>query len=160
MKALWAATSRASLKALRATNFDTSRISGPEMALFAAMLSSSDARDWQQIESRLDGSVIGKSANLQVHHFFPRALLKKHGHEDWRINRMANYTVLRADTNLNVGTEEPATYINRLQIPEEQLIAQCIPSDRSLWRVLNYEKFIVAREKLFAECANKYLRLS
>jgi len=159
MKALWAATPKSALRYLRAADFDASRISGPEMALFAAMLSAADARDWDKPESRLDGSVLGRSANLQVHHFFPRALLKKHGHEDRWINTMANYTILRADTNLNVGTEEPATYIDRLKIPDAQLEAQCIPTDRSLWRVLNYEKFVTAREKLFAERANKYLGL-
>lgn len=73
---------------------------------------------------------------------------------------MGNYTVISADTNLNVGTEEPATYIERIKVPDEQLIAQCIPLDRGLWRVLNYEKFITARERLLAETANKYLGLA
>lgn len=73
---------------------------------------------------------------------------------------MGNYTVISADTNLNVGTEEPATYIARIKVPDEQLIAQCIPLDRGLWRVLNYEKFITARERLLAETANKYLGLA
>ena len=40
---------------------------------------------------------------------------------------MGNYTVICADTNLNVGTEEPATYIDRIKVPEEQLVTQCIP---------------------------------
>jgi hypothetical protein len=159
MKALWASTSKGNLRALKAADFDTSRLSGPEMALFSAMLSSADARDWQQRERRLDGSVLGKSATLHVHHFFPRALLKKHGHDDAWINTMANYTILCADTNLNVGTEEPATYLERLKIPDELMAAQCIPTDKSLWRVLNYEKFIAARQKLFAERANMYLGL-
>ena len=65
-----------------------------------------------------------------------------------------------ADCNLNVGPEEPATYMERVKVPEEQLALQCIPLDRSLWRVLNYEKFIVEREKLLAEKANKYLGLA
>ena len=159
MKALWNATTKASLKPMRSQDFETSRLTGPEMALFTAMLSAADAKDWKALDRRLDGSVQGKLAELQVHHFFPRALLRKHGFEDDRINTMGNYTVICADTNLDVGTEEPATYIERIKVPEEQLIAQCIPLDRGLWRVLNYEKFIVAREKLLAERSNKYLGL-
>lgn len=160
MKALWNATIKASLKPMRSPNFETSRLSGPEMALFTAMLSASDAKDWKALDRRLDGSVQGKHAELQVHHFFPRALLRKHGIQDDRINTMGNYTVICADTNLDVGTEEPATYIDRIKVPEEQLIVQCIPMDRGLWRVLNYEKFIAAREKLLAEGSNKYLGLA
>jgi hypothetical protein len=160
IKTLWSATPKGSLKSMRSSNFETSRLSGPEMALFTAMLSSADAKDWIALDRRLDGSVQGKHAELQVHHFFPRALLRKHGIEDDRINTMGNYTVICADSNLNVATEEPATYMERIKVPEEQLIAQCLPLDRGLWRVLNYEKFITAREKLLAERSNKYLGLA
>ena len=160
MKTLWNATPKASLKPMRPSSFETSRLSGPEMALYTAILSTADAKDWIGLDRRLDGSVQGKHAELQVHHFFPRALLRKHGIEDDRVNTMGNYTVICADTNLNVGTEEPATYMDRVKVPEEQLIAQCIPQDRGLWRVLNYEKFVSAREKLLAEKANQYLGLA
>lgn len=160
IKALWKATLKGSLKPMRSLDFETSRLSGPEMALFTAMLSTADAKDWIALDRRLDGSVLGKHAELQVHHFFPRSLLRKHGVEDQRINTMGNYTVISADTNLNVGTEEPATYMARIKVPDEQLVAQCIPLDRGLWRVLNYEKFITARERLLAETANKYLGLA
>jgi hypothetical protein len=50
--------------------------------------------------------------------------------------------------------------MERLKVPDGQLSAQCIPLDRGLWRVLNYEKFIVAREKLLAERANRHLGLA
>jgi len=160
VKALWNATKKASLKAMRPQDFKTSRLTGPEMALFTAMLSAADARDWKALDRRLDGSVQGKHAELQVHHFFPRALLRKHGIQDDRINTIGNYTLICADTNLDVGSEEPATYIERIKVPDEQLIVQCIPLDRSLWRVLNYEKFVAAREKLLAEGSNKYLGLA
>jgi hypothetical protein len=160
IKSLWNATTKGSLKPMRSSNFETSRLTGPEMALFTAMLSAGNARDWCGPDRPLDGSVQGKHAELQVHHFFPRALLKKHGIEDDRINTMGNYTVIFADCNLNVSTEEPATYMDRVKVSDEQLVLQCIPLDRGLWRVLNYEKFITAREKLLAEKANKYLGLA
>ncbi len=129
------------------------------MGLITAMLSSADARDWKEGDFRLDGTVAGKNATLHVHHFFPRALLRKHGYTDDWINTVANYTVLSAGTNLDVGTEEPATYIERLKIPGRQLDLQCIPPDRNLWRVRNYEKFWHARTRLLAQRANAYLGL-
>src|SRR5262249_46148633 len=127
------------------------------MALMASMFSSHGARDWKDPDRKLDGSVVGKNAQLQVHHFFPRALLLKHGYSgDW-INTLGNYTVLSAETNLNVGTEEPDTYMQRLPVPDSQLRAQAIPEDRDLWRVAKYEKFIGEREKLLAIRANEHL---
>ena len=92
IRALWNATTKASLKPMRSWDFETSRLSGPEMALFTAMLSTGNARDWCGPDRPLDGSVQGKHAELQVHHFFPRSLLKKHGVKDDRVNTMGNYT--------------------------------------------------------------------
>jgi hypothetical protein len=156
VKSLWAATSKSALRRLRTESFFTSRLDGPEMATFLASLSVGDARDWVT-QHRLDGSVLGKKAALQIHHFFPRSLLRKHGHNDDSINTMANYTVISASTNLNVGTEEPATYMERLNVSAEQLRLQCIPEDRLLWHVLSYEKFCASREKLLTESMNRYL---
>ena len=156
VKALWQSTPASMKRAMRPDNFNVSRLGGPEMALYLAYLAASGAKDWDQ-GHLLDGMVQGQKASLQVHHFFPRALLRKHGkHDDW-INYMANYTVISATTNLDVSTEEPATYIDRLKISEEQLRLQCIPDDRSLWRVLNYEKFCAARQKKLADTLNAYL---
>jgi len=157
VKTLWNATPKASLRPLKAADFQASRISGPSMAVMAPMFSANGARDWKDLDRKLDGSVVGKNAQLQVHHFFPRALLLKHGRTgDW-INTLGNYTLLSAETNLNVGTEEPATYMERLSVSDDQLRAQAIPRDRDLWRVAKYEKFILEREKLLAVQANEYL---
>lgn len=157
MKALWNATGKANLKRLNWETFDTSRLSGPTMALYLAWLAARDAKDWEKKEHRLDGSVVGSRASLQVHHFFPRALLRKHGWTDDWINYMPNYTVISADTNLGISTEEPTTYMERLDIPEEQLRLQCIPTDRELWRVAKYEEFCEARTKLLVSTLNEHL---
>lgn len=159
MQALWKATARSAVRPLKPEDFDASRVDGPVMGLITAMLGAEDARDWKERDFRLDGTVVGKNAALHVHHFFPRALLRKHSYTDDWINTIGNYTVLSAGTNLDVSTEEPATYIDRLKIPARQLELQCIPLDRELWRVRNYERFWHARMRLLAQRANRYLGL-
>jgi hypothetical protein len=154
---LWTAT-RSKLRRLRPTDFDTGRLSGPVMSLFLSMVRDRGARDWQNTDSPLDGTVVGHGAALQVHHFFPKALLnKQRGLTYAEINTFANYSLLSANTNLNVSTEEPGTYLDRLAVPESELRKQCIPLDRKLWRVTRYRDFLGQRRKLLAQQANEFL---
>jgi hypothetical protein len=155
IKRLWSVT-KSKLRRVRPDDFDTSRLSGPVMSMYHSMLRSQDARDWLTNEP-LDGSVIGQSAALNVHHFFPRSLLKKHKYDSDQINTFANYTLLLRAGNLDAGTEEPATYLARQPVPAEQLILQCIPMDQQLWCIKNYDDFLVERRKLLAQRMNDFL---
>lgn len=138
------------------SDFETHYRAGASMSLYISMLREHDARDWFH-HTPLNGTVVGHNAELQVHHFFPQALLKQRGHHgDW-INTFANYTVINKATNLNIGKDEPSDYIPRLEIRESDLVAQCIPLDRDLWRVERYEDFVKVRQKLLAKAANEYL---
>jgi hypothetical protein len=139
--------------------FHTSRRTGPLMSLFISMLRDSGGKDWES-QTPLDGTVIGHNAGLHIHHFFPRALLTKHGKDVDEINTFANYAVLSAGTNLNVATEEPATYLDRIDVKSSDLDAQCIPSDRELWRIRNYDMFVQARRRLLARRANNFLGIA
>jgi hypothetical protein len=122
------------------------------------LLKTDNARDWKDRNLKLDGTVTGHGAQLHVHHFFPRALLRKQADLKTKdINTFANYAVISAMTNLDVFTEEPGTYIPRLKIPEAELTKQCIPPDRGLWRVDRYREFIRERRRLLAEEANRFL---
>jgi hypothetical protein len=156
IKQLWTVTRR-SLRPLRAVDFQTGRMSGPIMSLFLSMLRDSNAKDWKNTDFPLDGTVVGHGAPLQVHHFFPRALLNKQREMSSDVNTFANYTVISANTNLDVSTEEPATYLERLNVPESELIKQSIPVDRELWRVRRYKDFLTQRCKLLAEQSNAFL---
>jgi len=160
VRRLWSTTHR-SLRRLRASDFETGRLSGPVMSLYLSMLRNVDARDWGNQDARLDGTVVGHGAALQVHHFFPKALLNKHkGMTHSEINTFANYTVICANANLNVSTEEPGTYLDRLDVPNSELAKQCIPTTNAdLWRVKKYHQFLTQRRKLLAEKANEFLGL-
>lgn len=156
VRQLWKATSR-NLPKLRPRDFEVSRISGPVTSLYLSMLADNDARDWCDHHFRLDGKVIGHNAQLQLHHFFPRSLLRKHGRGEDVINTFGNYTALSASTNLNVGAEEPATYMKRVDVSDGQLQKQCISTDRDLWHLDRYDDFLKERRRLLAEAANKFL---
>jgi hypothetical protein len=157
MTMLWNSTKR-SLRRLRADDFQTGRLSGPVMSLFLSMIRDRGAKDWQNTDSPLDGTVVGHGAALHVHHFFPRALLNKRKElKRAEINTFANYSVISASTNLDVLSEEPATYLDRIPVPEDELSKQCIPLNRDLWHVGRYNEFLAQRRKLLAEEANKFL---
>jgi hypothetical protein len=146
------------LRRLRAEDFLTGRLSGPIMSCFLSMLRDRDARDWQNNDSPLDGTVVGHGAALQVHHFFRKALLNKQGGlPRSEINTFANYAIISANTNLNVSTEEPGTYLERLKVPKSELTKQLIPLNAQLWRVTRYKDFVAQRRKLLAEQTNAFL---
>ena len=126
------------------------------MSLYVSLLRNAGAKDWKE-HTPLDGSVQGHNASLQVHHFFPRALLRKEGYDSAQIDTFANYTLLSKSTNLDIGSEEPATYLRREKIGRHQLDQQCIPQEEALWRVARYDDFLWARRKLLAERANEFL---
>ena len=69
------------------------------------MLAEEDARDWCDPHLRLDGKVHGLNAELQIHHFFPGSLLRKHG-RGAEANTFGNYAVISKSCNLEVLAEE------------------------------------------------------
>ncbi len=156
VRQLWKATS-SKLRKLKPVDFDVSRISGPMTSLYLSMLADNDARDWDDPNFRLDGKVLGHNAELQIHHFFPRSLLRKHGRGEKAINTFGNYTVISKSCNLNVMAEEPATYMSRIKVTDLQLEKQCVPADRDLWRLDRYDDFLKERRRLLSNAANKFL---
>ncbi|MBK8258190.1 MAG: DUF262 domain-containing protein [Polyangiaceae bacterium] len=150
------AVTKARLRRLQPVDFDVSHRSGPAMSLFVSMLRDRGAKDWKK-QTPLNGTVLGHNAELQVHHFFPRALLIKAGYDSSSINTFANYAIISKATNLDISDEEPASYVPRLTIRAKDLAAQCIPDDESLWSVGNYDRFLATRRKLLASTANEFL---
>ena len=155
MDKLWRLTKR-ELPRLTTRHFEIRRKSGAVMSLFISMLRNKNAKDWKH-QTALDGNVIGYNAELQVHHFFPQALLRKHDFDTEMINTFANYTIINKETNLNISDEEPIDYVKKLNIRNKDLRAQCIPQDKALWTVDRYKDFLAERRKLLAQRANAFL---
>jgi hypothetical protein len=163
---LWSYTKK-DLPKLSDDDFLTGRVGGPIMSLYLSMLREAKARDWGPGLEYLDGTVAGHGSALQVHHFFPRALLKKHKVKASDIDTFANYVVIRQDTNLHAGADEPASYIevalaaagkDAKQV-RASIRKQGVPDGAELWRVTNYVDFLAERRTRLAAAANRFLGL-
>lgn len=106
----------------------------------------------------LRAELLGKLTSLQVHHIFPKALLRKHGVDRNDINAIANFCFLTQDTNLKVGTRDPAEYLPEVQSKHPGVLeSQWIPTDPELWQVDRYLDFLAARRELLANSAQTFL---
>ncbi|WP_244216561.1 hypothetical protein [Gordonia alkanivorans] len=106
----------------------------------------------------LRAELLGKLTSLQVHHIFPKALLRKHGFERNEINALANFCFLTQDTNIKIGKRDPADYLPEVQTKHPGVLeSQWIPTDPELWRVDRYADFLAARRELLAESAQRFL---
>lgn len=115
------------------------------------------ARDWESgIE--LSKNLLGKLNALQIHHIFPKKLLRKHKYSRPQINAIANFTFITQDTNLKISAKEPAEYLEEIETRNPGVIAShWIPMGRNLWKVENYPDFLAARRELLAQAANEFL---
>jgi hypothetical protein len=136
--------------------FSTKRKIGAVMSLYISMIRNNKAEDWIN-HSELSGNVIGHNSELQIHHFFPQALLRDNGYGTDLINTFANYVIISKDSNINISNEEPYKYILKHKISKKHLKSQCIPLNNNLWKVSNYKKYLSERRKLLADNANKFL---
>ncbi|SEP88043.1 hypothetical protein SAMN04488583_1340 [Mycobacterium sp. 88mf] len=106
----------------------------------------------------LRAELLGKLTSLQVHHIFPKALLRKHGFDRNEINAIANFCFLTQDTNLKIGMRDPAEYLPEVQAKHPGVLeSQWIPTDPDLWRVERYSDFLAARRQLLATAAQSFL---
>ncbi len=115
------------------------------------------ARDFGSGDA-LTNHLLGSLSSLQVHHIFPKALLKEQGYKRGEINAIANFTFLTQETNLEVSRRDPGEYIPHYEEKMPGAVAShWIPMDPKLWKVENYLEFLAERRKLLADAANKFL---
>jgi len=106
----------------------------------------------------LRAELLGKLTSLQVHHIFPKALLRKHGYDRGDINALANFCFLTQATNIAIGMRDPAEYLPEVAAKHPGVLeSQWIPTDPELWRVERYQDFLTARRELLAESAQRFL---
>lgn len=106
----------------------------------------------------LRAELLGKLTSLQVHHIFPKALLRRHGFDRNEINAIANFCFLTQDTNIKIGMRDPAEYLPEVQAKHPGVLeSQWIPTDPELWRVERYSDFLAARRELLAASAQSFL---
>jgi hypothetical protein len=130
-------------------------------ALFKTMFlafQAAGAKDWQtQLAIAL--SHVGSAHQLQFHHIFPKALLKKSGYATREIDDIANLAFIGGRANRRISDKPPADYIPELMATsgEQPFTSQCIPTEQSLLSPDHYRSFLAERRRRIAERLNAFL---
>ncbi len=102
-----------------------------------------------------------------VHHIFPKELLKRQGLQRGDYNQIANFAFMQSEINIQIGTKSPADYFSELlhqvatgetrygniadrKTLQQNLAAHCIPESVYTSGVEDYEVFLEERRKLMA----------
>ena len=130
--------------------------------------------------NELRADLLGKGAQLNVHHIFSRAELYSAGYDRTQVNAVGNFCFLTADCNQWMSASlpaQPSKSVRGTHDPELRRIgkegyfnwvrekhpgvleSQWIPMDEELWKIENYTDFLYARRQLLANAANGFLRL-
>lgn len=117
------------------------------------------AKDWQD-QLIISLTHVGSKHAPQLHHIFPRAVLKNYGHTTSQINDICNLAFINGRTNRRISKKAPAEYLPEIVsgAGKDALRKQCIPDDPDLWRLEAYDDFLAARRTLVAQRLNKFLR--
>ena len=130
-------------------------------ALFKTMFlafQAAGAKDWQT-QLAITLSHVGSAHQLQFHHIFPKALLKKSGYGTREIDDIANLAFIGGRANRRISDKPPADYIPELMATngEQPFTSQCIPTDQSLLSPDHYRSFLAERRRRIAERLNAFL---
>lgn len=112
------------------------------------------AQDW------FNGVQIGPNQKLELHHVFPRAVLKPTYNLSSFQNRLvvdqiANLAFLSGGANRKIGNKRPADYLTG--VDTHRLHAQYVPTDTSLYTVDRFPEFVRERRRLLAHAINELL---
>ncbi|WP_245534698.1 GmrSD restriction endonuclease domain-containing protein [Spirochaeta africana] len=108
-----------------------------------------------------------------VHHIFPRDLLKRKGLKRGQYNQIANYVYMQSDINIHIGNQAPKDYFGQIihqcetgtmkygNISDtadlyQNIEAHCIPKDIFDMTTDDYQKFLEMRRKLIANKLRLY----
>jgi len=115
-----------------------------------------NAKDWfTGIE--LSSTNVGPSHQIELHHIFPRAVLKKQGYEPREMDDLANIAFLSQKANREIRHLEPIEYFRKFKIEHQRLESQFIPIQEELWKTENFKKFIQRRRESITDAMNEYL---
>jgi hypothetical protein len=99
--------------------------------------------------------MVGPDHQIEVHHVFPKALLKADGVSRHDRDEIANLVFLGAKPNKSISASLPEDYLPT--IPVDRLKAQCVPTDPKLWKLARYQSFLAERRRLLAMAVNELI---
>lgn len=94
---------------------------------------------------------------IELHHIFPKAVLRKIRIPDNEINDARNIAIVSDRANRRISSKEPSDYFLSENIALSRLKAQLIPENSSLWQKDNYRMFLQTRGQLIATELNSLL---
>lgn len=137
-----------------ADEFDDAGWRNPLFPITYAAARKRGAKDWFT-GLGLATDVVGDDHDIQLHHVFPKALLKKVGVRRKDRDEIANLAFLAARPNRKISARPPEEYLAEIaQDHPDRLVAQCIPMDPALWRLDRFQDFLAARRTLLAAAVN------
>lgn len=143
-----------------ADEFDDAGVRNPLFPVTYAAARHRGAKDWFK-GIVLATDVAGDDHEIQIHHVFPKAVLKKAGASRSDRDEIANLAFLAAKPNRQISSQEPSEYLPAIaDVHPERLIAQSIPMDRGLWKVERFQDFLAERRRLLAKAVNELVDAS
>jgi hypothetical protein len=108
-----------------------------------------------------------------VHHVYPRDLLKRQGLSRGRYNQIANFVLAQSEINIAIGNKPPEIYFSELREQcnggamkyggirdldemRESLFRSCVPVEMLEGRIPDYNAFLEERRKLMARKLRAY----
>jgi hypothetical protein len=124
----------------------------PSMLLMYVLARYADAEDW------FDGIQISASDGLEVHHIFPKDVLRER--YDLKADRaltdqIANLAFLSKKANSQIRNKPPLDYLS--SIATKRLSNQLVPLDKALWSLDRYEDFLQVRRLAIADGINQLI---
>jgi hypothetical protein len=137
--------------------FDDAGWRNPLFALTYAAARMNGARDWFT-GVLISTDVVGGDNEIQVHHIFPKAVLKAAGVARKDRDEIANLAFLAARPNRKISARLPEEYLAEIaDTHPDRLESQFVPLDRQLWKVENFQDFLAERRKLLTSAVNTLL---
>jgi len=126
------------------------------LPLIFAISRKKNAKDWFT-GIVLSSTNVGPEHQLELHHIFPKAILKEDGDfKTHEIDDITNIAFLSQKANRTILKSKPEDYLANIE--EDRLKAQQVPLVADLWRVDKFRNFIIERRRLITESINEYMR--
>jgi hypothetical protein len=110
-----------------------------------------------------------------VHHVFPRDVLKKQGLNRGRYNQIANFVLAQSEINIAIGNKSPEVYFGELRQQcnggsmkyggikdldemRENLSRSCVPPEMLEAQIPDYNTFLEERRRLMARKLRSYFQ--
>jgi len=127
----------------------------PFLPLLFVIFREKKAKDWFT-GTLLSSTNVGPTHQLEVHHIFPKAVLKatnKFGPRE--IDDVANVAFLSQKANRKILKSSPSEYLPKIE--KERLRCQLVPLSEELWAIEHYRDFLTERRRMFTQSINNFL---